>query len=174
MAQTSLQGSTVQEKLNKMAVDLITVIPAVQTGSTDEDGDLLFDALEIPYAVSSDGGASILQSVNVFHKADETVNFDLVFFQTTQDLGSAGAALTWGGSSEAQNADNAVLLGHVNISDWCDLVDVQIATKTNIGLVLQAAAGTKSIYCAGICRGAASGDHDATTNVDIRLGIIKD
>jgi hypothetical protein len=174
MAQTNLQGSTVQEKLNKMAVDLITVIPTVQTGSTDADGDLLFDALEIPYAVSENGGTSILQSVNVFHKADETVNFDLVFFQVTQDLGTAGAALTWGGSSETTNADNAVLLGHVNISDWCDLVDVQIATKTNIGLVLQAAAGTKSIFCAGICRGAASGDHDATTNVDIRLGIIKD
>ena len=174
MARTILSKYSVGEKLNKMEVDLITVIPTVQTGTTDADGDLLFDAVEIPNAVAIDGGSSILQSVSVFHKADENVVFDLVFFQVTQDLGSAGAALTWGGSSETTNADNAVLLGHVSISDWCDLVDVQIATKTNIGLVLQAASGTRSIYCAGICRGAASGDHDATTNVDIRFGIVKD
>ena len=173
MAQTNLQGSTVQEKLNKMAVDLITVTPTVQTSDTDADGDLLFDALEIPYAVAENGGSSILQSVNVFHKADESVIFDLVFFQVTQDLGSAGAALTWGGSSETTNADNAVLLGHVSISDYCDLVDVKIGTKTNIGLVLKAASGTKSIFCAGICRGAATGNHDAADNIDIRLGIIK-
>ena len=174
MAETKLRKYTVAEKLNKMDVDLITVIPTVQTGTTDADGDLLFDALEIPNAVAVNGGTSILQSVSVFHKADENVIFDLVFFQVTQDLGAAGAALTWGGSSETTNADNAVLLGHVSISDWCDLVDVQIATKTNIGLVLQAASGTKSIFCAGICRGAATGDHDAITNVDIRLGFVKD
>lgn len=174
MARTLLKKYTAAEKLNKMDVDLITVTPAVSSGSTDADGDLLFDALEIPDAVSVLGGSSILQSVSVFHKADETVTFDLFFFQVTQDLGTAGAAITWGGSSETTNADNAVLLGHVTISDWCDLVDVQIATKTNIGLVLQAASTTRSVFCAAVCRGAASGDHDASTNIDIRLGIVKD
>ena len=174
MAKTNLSEYTVAEKLNKMDVDLITVIPTVQTGTTDADGDLLFDALEIPNAVAVEGGSCILQSVSVFHKAYETVTFDLVFFQVTQDLGAAGAAITWGGSSETTNADNAIILGHVSISNWCDLVDVQIATKTNIGLVLKAASGTKSIFCAGICRSAATGDHDATTNVDIRFGIVKD
>ena len=61
-----------------------------------------------------------------------------------------------------------------SISDWSDLVDVQIATKSNIGLVLKAASGTTSIFCAGVCRAAASGDHTVATNVDIRLGFVKD
>ena len=81
MAETNLRQYAVIEKLNKMDVDLITVIPTVQTGTTDADGDLLFDALEIPNAVAVNGGTSILQSVSVFHKADENVIFDLVFFQ---------------------------------------------------------------------------------------------
>ena len=174
MAETKIHGFTVQEKLNKMDVDLISVTPTVSTGSTDADGDLLFDSLEIENAVAVNGGASILQSVSVFHKGNQNVTFDLLFFQVTKDLGAAGSALTWGGSSETDNADAAVLLGHVSVSDWSDLVDVQIATKTNIGLVLQAASGTTSIYCAGVCRGAASGDHAVATNIDIRLGIIKD
>jgi len=174
MAQTELHKYTVAEKLNKMDVDLITVTPTVSTGSTDADGDLLFDSLEIENAVAVSGGSSILQSVSVFHKGDQTVSFDLLFFQVTKDLGTAGAALTWGGSSETDNADAAVLLGHVSISNWSDLVDVQIATKNNIGLVLKAASGTQSIYCAGVCRGAASGDHSVATNIDIRLGLVKD
>ena len=144
MAQTEIHKFTVQERLGKMDVDLITVIPTVSTGSTDGDAELLFDSLEIENAVAVSGGSSILQSVSVFHKGDQNVVFDLLFFQVTQDLGTAGAALTWGGSSETTNADNAVLLGHVAITDWSDLVDVQIATKTNIGLVLKAASGTTS------------------------------
>ena len=174
MAQTELHKYTVAEKLNKMDVDLITVTPTVSTGSTDADGDLLFDSLEIQNAVAVNGGTAILQSVSVFHKGDQNVAFDLLFFQVTKDLGTAGAALTWGGSSETDNADDAVLLGHVSISDWSDLVDVQIATKNNIGLVLKSASGTRSIFCAGVCRGAASGDHSVATNIDIRLGIVKD
>ena len=174
MAQTELHKYTVAEKLNKMDVDLITVTPTVSTGSTDADADLLFDSLEIENAVAVNGGSSILQSVSVFHKGDQNVVFDLLFFQVTKDLGTAGAALTWGASSETDNADAAVLLGHVSISDWSDLVDVQIATKSNIGLVLKAASGTTSIFCAGVCRAAASGDHTVATNVDIRLGFVKD
>ena len=174
MAKTQLQNYTVQEKLNKMDVDLISVTPTVSTGSTDADADLLFDSLEIENAVAVNGGASILQSVSVYHKGDQNEAFDLLFFQVTKDLGTAGAALTWGGSSETTNADNAVLMGHVSVSNWSDLVDVQIGTKTNIGLVLKAASGTTSIYCAGVCRGAASGDHSDGANIDIRLGFVKD
>ena len=36
------------------------------------------------------------------------------------------------------------------------------------------ASGTKSIFCAGVCRGAASGDHTTATNLDLRIGIVKD
>tara|TARA_R100001594_G_scaffold67990_1_gene102320 strand:+ start:1273 stop:1797 length:525 start_codon:yes stop_codon:yes gene_type:complete len=174
MATTELHKYSTNERLGKMDVDLITVIPTISTGSTDASGDLLFDALEIPNCVSVNGGRALLHSIGVFHKGDINVSFDIIFFQVTQDLGTAGSPLTWGGSSETTNADNAVLLGHTSITDWTDLVDVHVATKTNIGLVLQAAAGTKSIYCAGICRGAASGDHTTATNIDLRIGVIKD
>ena len=63
-----LHEYTVQEKLNKMAVDLITITPTIQNSDTDATGDVLFDSIEIPNAVSVDGGSSLLQSVAVFHK----------------------------------------------------------------------------------------------------------
>ena len=174
MAETNLRSYTSEERLNKMDVDLITVTPTISSGDTDADADLLFDSLEIPNAVSINGGSAILQSVSVFHKGDQNVSFDLLFFQVTQDLGTAGSALTWGGSSETTNADNEVLMGYTSVTSWSDLVDVQIASKNNIGLILQAASDSRSIYCAGVCRGAASGDHGDATNIDIRFGIVKD
>ena len=73
MAQTSLQGSTVQEKLNKMAVDLISVTPVVSASGTDAVGELLFDSIEIPYAVNEDGGSSILQSITAFSNDDNKI-----------------------------------------------------------------------------------------------------
>ena len=45
MANTDIFKYSTNERLGKMDVDLITVIPTVQTGTTDADGDLLFDAL---------------------------------------------------------------------------------------------------------------------------------
>ena len=78
MAETDLHKYSVVEKLNKMDVDLITVTPTVSTGSTDADGDLLFDSLEIENAVAVPGGSAILQSVSVFHKGDQNVAFEFV------------------------------------------------------------------------------------------------
>jgi hypothetical protein len=162
------------KKLNQMKADLITVTPTISSGSTDASGDLLFDAVEIPNAVAVKGGAAILQSITAYHKGDQTVTFDIIFFQVTKDLGTAGAALTWGGGDEVANATAAVILGHTSITNWTDLVDVQVATKNNIGLILEAADDTRSIYAAGICRGASSGDHGATSNLILRFGLIQD
>ena len=152
MAQTSLQGSTVQEKLNKMAVDLISVTPVVSASGTDAVGELLFDSIEIPYAVNEDGGSSILQSITAFSNDDNKMVMDLLFYQVTQDFGTAGTAIT--GTMTPAEANSSVLLGHVSVSDWCILAnaDAHVATKTNIGLVLQAASGSTSIYMAGIVR----------------------
>ena len=95
MANTELHKYTVQEKLNKMDIDVISLTPTVQDDDTDAANDLIFDSTEIPNAVAVNGGSCILQSVSVFHKAAETVVLDLVFYQVIQDLGVAGAALTW-------------------------------------------------------------------------------
>ena len=51
MAATDIKGYSAAEKLNKMDVDLITVTPTIET-STIDAGDVLFNPVEIPYAVS--------------------------------------------------------------------------------------------------------------------------
>ena len=64
MATTGLHKYTVQEKLNKMDVDLIdiTVKPDVDNGAAMASGDFMFPLVEIPNAVAVNGGTAILQS----------------------------------------------------------------------------------------------------------------
>ena len=174
MAETKLRQYAVVERLGKMDVDLISVTPVLVASATDAAGDLLFDSIEIPNAVSVNAGTGILQSVSIFALDDNKPSIDLLFYQVTQDFGTAGTAIS--GTMTTAEADAAVLLGHVAITDWTILAnaDAHLATKTNIGLVLKAATSTKSIFMAGIVRSAATSAWGATTNIDIRLGIVKD
>ena len=174
MAITDTKKYTVQEKLNKMDVDLISVTPTVSASGTDAAGELLFDSIEIENAVAVNGGTSILQSIAVFSNDNNLPSIDLLFYQVTQDFGTAGTAIT--GTMTPAEANAAVLLGHVAVTDWCILAnaDAHLATKTNIGLILKAAAASTSIYMAGIVRSACASTWGDTSDVDIRLGIKKD
>ena len=60
MAKTELHNYTVQEKLNKMDVDLIDITATLTSDGTS--GDLMFDTKEIENAVAVNGGSGILQS----------------------------------------------------------------------------------------------------------------
>ena len=52
------------------------------------------------------------------------------------------------------------------------MINGQVATKNNIGLVLKGASSSKSVYVAGVIREAGTArDADA---IFLRLGIVKD
>tara|TARA_R110002012_G_scaffold311667_1_gene521327 strand:- start:86 stop:598 length:513 start_codon:yes stop_codon:yes gene_type:complete len=170
MAQTKIRGSSVIERLGRMDVDLITVTPTIET-STIDAGDVLFNPTEITYAASQNGGRSILQSICLIDQTDTSVDagvqIDLVFTQDSTNLGTLDAAVS--------GADSVLdgILGIVPITSYVDMINGQIATKNNIGLVLSAASSTStSVYVAGIIREA--GTARAADAIDIRLGVIKD
>ena len=65
-------------------------------------------------------------------------------------------------------------LGAVTISSWSDLIDAQIAVKNNVGLVIKAASDSTSIYVHTINRSGGNYTPAATTDLKLRLGIVKD
>ena len=81
-------------------------------------------------------------------------------------LGSLDAAVS--------GADSVLdgILGIISITNYADMINGQVATKNNIGLILKGASSSKSIYVGGVIReaGTARGIND----IDIRLGIVKD
>ena len=167
MAQTNLQGSTVQEKLNKMAVDLIDIDLLTDTAAI-ANNQIISDYVEIPYAVSESGGSCILQSITLLDDGDQGAAMDLVFATADTDLGVLNQAVS------DDDAGAGGILGFVSLSNYFDGVAWKLATKTNIGLVLKAAAGSTSIYVAAVNRSGADVDYVATDDLHLRIGVVKD
>ena len=170
MAQTLIRGSSVIERLGRMDVDLITITPTIETSTIDAH-DVLFNPIEIPYATSQNGGRSILQSICLIDQTDTSVDagvqIDLVFTQDDTVLGSLDAAVS--------GADTVLdgILGIVSITNYVGMINGQVATKNNIGLVLSAiSSSSSSVYVGGVIREA--GTARAADAIDIRLGIVKD
>ena len=169
MAETRLHNYSVQEKLNKMDVDVIDIQPTVDT-SAYAAGDLMFNPKEIPNAVAVDGGTAILQSIAVANDDALVGAFDIVFIASSDQPGDLNDAIAGETGLSDANADK--ILGIVTISNMVDVGGTAIGSKANIGLVLKAAAGTKSIYAFGI---AQSTDNPSTASgYKLRIGVVKD
>lgn len=169
MAETDIHAYSAGEKLNKMDVDLITITPTIETSTIDAN-DVLFTATVVNNAVATNNGRSILQSICLIDQTntsvDSGVQIDLVFTQDATTLGSLDGAVS--------AADSVLdgILGIVSITNYVDMINAQVSTKNNIGLVLQGSTDSKAIYIAGIIREA--GTARAADAIDIRLGIVKD
>jgi len=160
------------QKLEEMAVDFITVTPTIETSTIDAN-DVLFNPIEIASAVSRVGGKSLLHSICLIDQTntsvDAGVSIDLVFTQDSTILGTLDAAVSC--------ADTVLdgIIGIINVSadDYKDMINGQIATKTNVGLILIGASATStSVYVGGVIR--ETGTARAADAIDIRLGIIRD
>ena len=187
MAKTDIQKYTVQEKLNKMDIDIID-ISATLTGDGTAD-DVMFVTTEIPNCVPVKGGTCILQSItavltdNASDAAGNGANvsgaFKLVFTSDSQVLGTVSDSVLTrvvdgGGTGNIDNWTRAVLDGTsaiVNVTTVQDLGELGLAYKTNIGAVLKAESDSTSMYVWGITN--SSNDYNGAT-ITLRLGIVKD
>ncbi len=168
MAETILTERTSQAKLNSMAVDLIDV-----TLTTDAEAhgnnDVIAQSIEIPNAVAVEGGSAIIQSIIILDEDDEAPSIDLIFQTDNTALASDEGEVV-----NISDADARDILGFVNVSNYTDLVGCQVATKTNIGLVVKAASTTKSIFVHAVNRSGGTYTPAATTDLKMKIGIVKD
>ena len=168
MAETKLRKYAVIEKLNKMEVDLIDVTLTTDA-EAHADNDVIAQSIEIANAVAVEGGSAIIQSIMLLDEDDEAPRVDLIFQTDNTALASdEGEAIN---ISDANARD---ILGFVNVSNWSDLIGCQIAVKTNVGLVVKAASDTKSIYVHCVNRSGGNYTPAATTDLKMRIGVVKD
>jgi len=174
MAKTILHNYSVQEKLNKMDVDLIDV-DLTTTSATHADGDVIAQQIEIPNAVSVKGGCAIIQSIYL-QNTDNSVEspaLEIIF-------ASANTALTSDISDAIEITDAnliiATVLGSATVSNWSTLLpsDNEFAIKSNVGLVVRAASDSTSIYMHVINRSGGNYTPGGTDKLTGRIGIVKD
>lgn len=127
------------------------IVPTLDT-SAYADNDVMFNSVEIPRVMFAPGRAAELISITGLDKADQGVDFDLLFSQTALTLGTINAAV---------DATDAVLLaagilGHVSIlgasGHYIDLINSQAICWRGDPLMLEAATGSQSIFVSGIIR----------------------
>ena len=176
MAKTRLQKYSVQEKLNKMDMDIIDITATLTPDGTA--GDLMFDTTEIPNAVSVNGGSGIIQSVvaivtdNATDASGDGANITGDFYVViTSDSSSIG---TPSDEMGARTTTRAVLDGVCAVIPVTTVIDhgyFGVFGKDGIGAIVKAAEGTKSLYAYGITN--STNDYNAAT-ITLRLGFIKD
>lgn len=156
-------GRQVVTDKNIDLVDVTLVLSTVQYAAND--------VLVIPQVLSScllgNGGRAILDSVVLLDKDDQGVAMDLVFSQVVTTLGTINGAVS------ISDANAAYILGTLNIAtgDYVDLINSKIATKLNVGMILEGASGADDIYIGAITRGGTP-THTAA-GITVRLGFIR-
>ena len=158
--------------------NLVRVTPTVVAGET-ADNDVMFDATEIPNAVSSRGGVSLLQGVTIIDKDAESVDMDVIFMQVQTNFGTADSPST---ITDA-NLQAAKVIGVLpfDFSDASatfaqDSGNASIATfssgntgenvSTQLPLLVQAAGGSTSIYFTAIVQDGNNADYAATDDLE--------
>ena len=166
MAKTELHNYTVQEKLNKMDIDLIDIAVVLNGNAI---GDIAIAVTPIPNAVAVKGGSSLLQSavlVTSIHDITDTV--DIVITSDDTSIGSAGDSLA--GISIASTIMDGIC-GQFRINNLTDYGGVSMGSKQNIGMVCKAESDTTSLNVFAIGQGGT--DWSSATGV-LRLGFVKD
>tara|TARA_R110002020_G_scaffold71119_1_gene184076 strand:+ start:67 stop:582 length:516 start_codon:yes stop_codon:yes gene_type:complete len=155
--------------------NMIRVTPTVIAGLTEDD-DVMFDAMEIPNAVSSRGGVSKLTGITIIDNDGEQVDMDIIFMQVKTNFGTAGSP----GSITDANLQAAKVIGAVAV-DWTDHhvtfnQDANNAsiwtsgghdnTSTTMPFLVQAAGGSTSIYFTAFVADSGNADYLATDDLE--------
>ena len=141
-------------KVNTIRYKAVRITPTI-TGVQYANNDILFDTTELANAVESPGGASKLVNVSLWSKSVDVFDIELLFFQVNQSMGTVNAG------RNVSDADwtTAKYLGHIVLDGSEDDYNYgngrifTFADRPALPIVLQAEAGSTSVYCAAFLSG---------------------
>jgi hypothetical protein len=157
------------ERLNQMKTKVFSITPTTATAEAGTD-EVIFQADELANFMSEKGGTAIIQSITILDDNDFGESIDIVFMDTSGVLDATSDA-----GSAIDAADGVIpqaILGFVNVSNYFDGVAWKVGQKDNIGLAIQSASTTRSIWISAVNRGTAR-DWD-TDGLHLKIGYIQD
>lgn len=146
--------------------DVIAVTLTLDT-SAYAAGDVLADTQQVANVMRVNDGHAILQTIHITDEDSQSQPFDLVFFSANIALGTENGAPS---ISDANASANILAVVPVVAADYSAIGGVTVATLRNVGVVLEAATGTKDVYMGAVTRGTPT--HTAS-GVKIRLGVLQ-
>ena len=172
--------------LNQNARRVIRLTPTI-TGVTYGNNDILFDTMEVPLAVGKKGECSKLVSAMIISKSNSVFDAEIFFCQVNQTMGTVNAArnvsdadfaaakvmgtLTLDGSADDYNyGGGRIFRFDRNQEGFAETAGDDIA-KARFPILLQAAAGTTSVYCFAFLAGTDVTPDFSVGDLEIVLGV---
>jgi len=172
--------------MNQNARRVIRVTPTI-TGVTYGNNDILFDTMEIPLAVGKKGECSKLVSAMIISKSNDVFDAEIFFCQVNQTMGTVNAArnvsdadfaaakvmgtLTLDGSADDYNyGGGRIFRFDRNQEGFAETAGDDIA-KARFPILLQAAAGTTSVYCFAFLAGTDVTPGFSVGDLELVLGV---
>ena len=169
--------------MNQNARRVIRVTPTI-TGVQYSNNDVLFDTTEVPLAVGKPGECSKLVSAMVSSKSNSLVDMELFFCTVNQTMGTVNSARSVSDSDWA----TAKVLGRLTLDSSADNYnygngrvhnfDRQSETysttyqwKSRFPVLLQAAAGSTSIYTFAFVTGTDVTPEFSVGDLELVLGV---
>lgn len=131
------------------------------------DGDVLAATQEITTAMRVNGGTGVLQSLVVLDWDDQGGALDVLILRTTGSIGAENAAAA---PADAV-ADEILAVVEIVAGDYVDLANSQIAVKDSLGVVVDAAAASQSLFVAAISRDTKT---YTAAGITLKLGFLRD
>jgi hypothetical protein len=122
--------------------DVIGFTPVLDT-SAYADNDVLFIATEIPNFFRVAGGRAAIRSVTAFDGDDQATEHTLFFTNSATTPGTINGAI----SGADTVMDDIQAFVRIVAADYEDLINSQVACVGGVDKIIEAAAGSTSIYC---------------------------
>lgn len=147
---------------------VITVTPTIEAAAYG-DADRLGSIMTLANAFAAGKGTVELSSITVLDKAKQKAAIDVLFFSELPTVASAdNAALS------ITDAEMAKYIGRVAIpaAGYEDTGDNSDTTVRNIGLLMQAAAGSTSLYA--ILQSQGTPTYTSTSDLTLKFSLVQD
>ena len=172
--------------VNQNARRVIRLTPTI-TGVTYGNNDILFDTMEVPLAVGLKGECSKLVSAMIISKSNDVFDCEIFFCQVNQSMGTVNAArnvsdadfatakvmgtLTLDGSADDYNyGGGRIFRFDRNQEGFAETAGDDLA-KSRFPILLQAAAGSTSVYCFAFLAGTDVTPDFSVGDLEIVLGV---
>ena len=168
MATVDLTKYSVQKKLNRMDVDVITSAPDIAE-ATYATTQLMCESENITDVLTVPGGKCILQSITAIDTSDTGGAITVVITDATaSDMGTVGSTVAMADAG----ADNSVAI--IELTNWIDVGGAKICSKGNIGLVLIGGASTQTLHYGVFNSSGSNIVIDSGEDIIFQFGVIRD
>jgi hypothetical protein len=155
VAQKQQSDGNSAQRVAEATGKVVRVTPTVLNADAYDSGDVLFTMTEVPEAVDAVGGYARIEQIVIYDQDDQTAAAWVLYFGAGSTTLAAPDAAPSISDANAIGASAGLGLRGLAVASaaFLDAGGLRIATLSNLGLIVQAAAASRSVYVGAVVTG---------------------